>query len=185
MVRKALGQAEEILISLLLVGMTLLVFVEVVLRFVFNTGFLWFQELTLHISAWFVLLGASYGIKAGSHIGVDAAVRHLPDRIQRIAAVIAVLLSLAYCGLFMQGSWVYLRKMWKIQLEMEDLPVPLWLAHSILLIGMALLALRLLQLLWRIIRGDSRGLLFADEAKETMHLAEPENRSGEPGDAAR
>jgi C4-dicarboxylate transporter DctQ subunit len=59
MLIRALNKAEEAIISLLLVAMTLLVFFEVILRFVFSTGFIWSQELTLHISAWFVLFGAS------------------------------------------------------------------------------------------------------------------------------
>jgi len=48
---KRLHKAEEAIISLLLVSMTLLVFIEVVLRFGFGTGFSWGQELTLHLSA--------------------------------------------------------------------------------------------------------------------------------------
>ena len=52
---RIINQIEEAILSLLLVAMTLLVFVEVVLRFGFGTGLSWGQELTLHLSAWFVL----------------------------------------------------------------------------------------------------------------------------------
>ena len=54
-----LNKTEEALIAILLVSTTLLVFLDVVMRFGFNAGFLWSQELTLQMSAWFVLLGAS------------------------------------------------------------------------------------------------------------------------------
>ena len=59
------NKTEEAFIAILLVSTTLLVFLDVVMRFGFNAGFLWSQELTLHMSAWFVLLGASYGLKIG------------------------------------------------------------------------------------------------------------------------
>ena len=72
---RILNRAEEALICFLLVATTLLVFLDVVMRFGFNAGFLWSQELTLNMSAWFVLLGASYGLKMGSHIGMDAFVK--------------------------------------------------------------------------------------------------------------
>ena len=49
MLMRMLNRAEEGVISLLLVAMTLLVFIEVVMRFGFDSGFLWAQELTLHI----------------------------------------------------------------------------------------------------------------------------------------
>lgn len=58
---KFLHRFEETAIGILLVAMTLLVFVEVVLRFVFNTGLFWAQEVTLYMSAWLVLIGASWG----------------------------------------------------------------------------------------------------------------------------
>jgi C4-dicarboxylate transporter DctQ subunit len=172
MLLRMLNRAEEGIISLLLVAMTLLVFVEVVMRFVFDSGFLWAQELTLHLSAWFVLFGVSYGLKVGAHIGVDAFIKKLPEIGQRIFSSIAVLLSLAYCGLFIYGSWIYLAKMKKIQIELEDLPIQTWIAHSILVIGLVFLSIRLLQLLWHIIKGDVTGFSHKTEAEESMHLAE-------------
>jgi len=169
---RMLNRAEEGIITLLLVAMTLLVFLEVVMRFIFNSGFMWAQELTLHISAWFVLFGASYGLKVGAHIGVDAFIKTLPALGQRILSSIAVLFSLIYCGLFIYGSWIYLSKMKKIHMELEDLPVETWIAHSILIIGLTFLSIRLLQLLWHIARGDVTGFSHANEAEESMSLVE-------------
>ena len=163
--------------SLLLVAMTLLVFVEVILRFVFNTGLLWAQEATLHLSAWFVLFGVSYGFKTGAHISVDVLVKKLPPLARRITAGAAALLCLLYCGLFIYGSWVYLKTMHMIEIEMEDLPIPKWIAHSILLIGFVLLSIRLLHLLWRLIRGDADSLLPRGGINEAR-LADEEPAEG-------
>ena len=79
-------QFEEGVLSFLLVFTTLLVFMEVVLRFGFNSGIHWAQEVTLHASAWFVLFGISYGVKVGAHIGVDAVVRLLAPEAKRIVS---------------------------------------------------------------------------------------------------
>lgn len=163
---------EEAIIAILLASMTLLVFGEVVLRFGFGTGLMWAQELTLHLSAWMVLFGVSYGIKVGSHIGVDALVKILPPLARRIVGGIAVAACLFYTGLFIKGSWVYLAKMHKIGIELDDMPIPKWIAHSILLIGMVLIAIRLLMLLWGVFTGKNDGFTLTDEAKESMHLAE-------------
>jgi C4-dicarboxylate transporter, DctQ subunit len=172
MLLRVLNKTEEAVISLLLVSMTLLVFADVVMRFVFNSGLLWSQELTLYLSAWFVLFGASYGLKVGAHIGVDAFIQKLTPLYQRIFSSIAVLLSLVYCGLFIYGSWIYLAKMKKIQIELEDIPIQLWIAQSILVIGLVFLSIRLLALLWRIAKGDATGFSHKTEAEESMHLAE-------------
>jgi C4-dicarboxylate transporter DctQ subunit len=169
---RLIDQAEEAIISLLLVSMTLLVFTDVVLRFGFNAGMIWSEELTLHMSAWFVLFGASYGLKVGAHIGVDALVRVLSPLGQRVLTGIAVILSLLYCGLFIYGAWVYLAKMKKIGIELEDLPIQAWIAHSILLIGFVLLGIRLLELLWKLVTGQASGFGHKDEAAESLRLAE-------------
>ncbi len=178
MLLKMLNRAEETIIGLLLVSTTLLVFVEVIMRFGFDSGFLWSQELTLHMSAWFVLFGASYGLKVGAHIGVDALVKKFPPLLRRITGAIAVILSLIYCALFMYGSWVYLEKMHMIGIELEDMPIPAWLAHSILLIGIIFFSIRLLELLWQIATGKSYGFVHTDEAEESMQLAEELKESG-------
>lgn len=172
MLSRIINKLEEGIISLLLAAMTILVFVEVVLRFGFNTGVLWAEELTLLISAWMVLFGASYGIKVGSHIGVDALVKNLPNKVARIVGAISVIAALTYCGIYLKGSFVYLDKMMQIQLEMEDLPMQRWHAHSILIIGFSLIALRLLTLLWRIIKGEAQGFHQVSEADESLTLAD-------------
>jgi len=122
------------------------------------------------ISAWLVLFGASYGIKKGSHLGVDVLMRILPTGLRRFTSIASVLCALLYCCMFGYGAWIYLRKMYKIGIKLEDIPVTKWAAHSILLLGMVLLFIRLCILLWNILKGKAEGFHLADEAKESMHL---------------
>ncbi|PIE83347.1 MAG: C4-dicarboxylate ABC transporter permease [Candidatus Contendobacter odensis] len=194
---RLINKAEEAIISLLLVATTLLVFIEVVMRFGFGTGLTWGQELTLHMSAWFVLFGTSYGLKVGAHIGVDAFVRTFSRAGQRLLTLVAVSLCLIYCGLFLYGSWVYLAEMYGIGISMEDLEfphwmvaglseeaaetwkiypdeprVPLWLAHGMLLVGFTFLSIRLLELLWSVVTGKATGFHKVDEADESLQMTE-------------
>ncbi|WP_296061192.1 TRAP transporter small permease [uncultured Amphritea sp.] len=187
MVRNFFNQLEEAFLSLLLVSMTLLVFVEVVMRFGFNTGIHWAQEMTLLLAAWFVLYGASYGVKVGAHIGVDVFVKLLPKNAHRFFTILAVALCLIYCGLFLYGSWIYLSKMKMIGIELEDMPVQKWIAMSILLIGFAMLMLRFLQLGWKVITNQTDGFGLTDEAEDSMAIARElqEMEAKEEADKAR
>ena len=169
---KYLERLEENFISLILVVMTLLVFAEVILRFIFGIGFMWMEEVTLTLAAWFVLFGMSYGLKVGAHISVDAFVGILPNRAKRIVTGLALLLSLGYCGLLISGSVVYLAKMRDIGLEMEDLPLQKWQVMSILVGGFLLLGYRLLDLMVGVVRGKVDGFTHADAVPESLHLAE-------------
>ncbi|WP_035252803.1 TRAP transporter small permease [Desulfocurvus vexinensis] len=169
-IRMILNRFEEGVISLLLAAMTLEVFVEVILRYGFNTGLLWGTELTLHLGAWMVLFGASYGIKVGSHIGVDAFLRVQPPAARRVISTLAVLGAMCYCVLVMIGAWAYLAKMYAIGIELQDIPVPRWMAHSILFIGYVMLFARLLELLVRVVTGKADGFKLPDEAKEGIKM---------------
>jgi C4-dicarboxylate transporter DctQ subunit len=120
MVARIASHLEESFLCSLLVLMTLLVFTEVILRFGFNTGLHWAQEVTLHTSAWFVLFGASYGVKVGAHIGVDALIRQLPKKGKRATSYLAIGLCLLYCGLFLYGGYGYISEVWKRGTPMED-----------------------------------------------------------------
>ncbi len=169
---RILNRLEEAVICILLVSTTLLVFLDVVMRFGFSAGFLWSQELTLHMSGWFVLIGASYGLKQGSHIGMDAFVNLFSTGGRKLLSSIGCALCLIYCGLILYGSWIYLKKMHMIGIELEDIAVPAWIAHSILLTGFAFLTIRIFILFYNIVFGDAEGFKHADEAKESMQIVE-------------
>lgn len=163
---------EENFIALLLVSMTLLVFFETVLRFGFGMGLMWAEELTLHLSAWMVLFGASYGLRVGAHIGVDFLVKKFSPSVQRVLGLIMVAAALLYCALFIYGAWVYLGKIYKIGIELNDMSIKKWVAHSILLIGFVLIGIRLFFIAGEINRGEKIMISNHDEAKDAMELSE-------------
>jgi C4-dicarboxylate transporter DctQ subunit len=171
MLKNLIAKAEESFLSLLLVTMTLLVFFEVILRFGFNTGIHWSQEVTLYMMAWFVLFGASYGVKVGAHIGVDSFVKLFPEKIRRAMGLLSVSICIAYCVIFMIGAWNYLAKLKLISLEMEDLEVQRWASESIIFLGFILLIFRFVQLLIKILKGEAEGFAHIDEAEEGLELA--------------
>jgi C4-dicarboxylate transporter DctQ subunit len=168
---RLLHKAEEIILSSFLVMMTLLVFLDVILRFIFNSGIAWLQEVTLYMMAWFVLFGASYGVKVGAHIGVDSFVKLFPKPVRQFIGILSVLICIIYSAIFMVAGWNYLSKLHKIQIQMEDLEIERWLSESIILIGFVLLMLRFIQLLIKIIKGEAEGFSHIDEADESLELA--------------
>jgi len=171
MLANVINKFEESFLSLLLVGMTLLVFSEVVLRFVFNTGISWSQEVTLYMMAWFVLFGASYGVKVGAHIGVDSFVKLFPKKVRVALGLFSVSICIAYCVIFMIGAWNYLAKLHLIHLEMEDLEIERWMSESIIFLGFLFLLFRFFQLFIKILKGEAEGFSHIDEAAESLELA--------------
>lgn len=104
---KVVNRLEETVIAVILGLMTLITFVNVVLRYVFNDSLIWGLEVTLILFAWLVLLGISYGFKVTAHLGVDVLVNVLPWRGRRLLAALAALCCLAYALLLLKGAWDY------------------------------------------------------------------------------
>ena len=98
---------EQSAIAIILGLMTLVTFVNVVLRYVFNTGIIWGLETTAFLFAWLILFGVSHCVKITAHLGVDAITNRLAPRPRRIVALFAAALCVAYGFLLMKGAWDY------------------------------------------------------------------------------
>lgn len=164
---------EEGLITFLMATMTLLTFMQVVSRYVFNYSFAWALELTGVMFAWLIFVGMSYGVRVGAHIGVDAAVKLLGKGAARVVGSIAAVLCIIYALIVTFGGYQYVRKMYDVGILMQDIPIQSWIPRIILPIGFALLAFRFAQVLWRLLSGQEAHLL-GDEAEDALKLKEDE-----------
>lgn len=167
---KILDYLEEWIISLMLFGMTALSFMQVVRRYVFNTGYSWNLELTTVFFGIMIFVGISYGVRVGSHIGVDALVNLLSPSKRRVVSIVAVFLCLVYVGFVLYGASVYVSKIMDIGIEMDDLPIPKWTVLAVMPIGYVLVGFRFLQIFYNLITGKTDSLHLADEAADAMKL---------------
>lgn len=108
----ALAVAEDWFVKLnqwvvigLMATMALLVFVNVVSRYVFNFSIIWVEELTQYQMIWIAYLGAGLALREGRHVAVDTLQDLLPARVRRFvrlliwSAIAAFLVTLTILGL--------------------------------------------------------------------------------------
>jgi TRAP-type C4-dicarboxylate transport system permease small subunit len=93
------------LIALLLAAMVVLIFSNVVLRYVFNSGITVSEEMSRWMFVWLTFIGAVIAIHRHAHLGTDFLVGRLPPGGKRICLVIGHLLMLWVCWLLLKGSW--------------------------------------------------------------------------------
>jgi TRAP-type C4-dicarboxylate transport system permease small subunit len=84
--------------------MVLLVFGNVVLRYVFNSGISISEEGARYLFVWLTFTGAVVAMKEHAHLGVDTLVSRLPAGGKRFCAVLADLLMIGCCVLLLVGS---------------------------------------------------------------------------------
>lgn len=101
---KGLYFFATIVTALCLSIMAILVFVNVVLRYVFNSGITWSSELSTFMFIWLVFLGAVLAYKDNAHLGVDVIVKRLPKKLKFIVFIIAELITMYILWLLFVGS---------------------------------------------------------------------------------
>lgn len=98
-------RAVEGLLVVLLVGMVAMVFGNVMLRWFFDAGIQFSEEMSRFFFVWLTFVGAVVVMREKAHLGVDALVRVLGQRGQFVCMVASDLLVLACCALFFWGTW--------------------------------------------------------------------------------
>ena len=191
--KSIIDSIEETFIVFLLGAMVLITFSQVVARYIFNTGWGSALELTQVLFAWLILFGMSYGIKIGSHLGVDILVRKFSPSVFKFFAIFGGVACIAYGVLFFSSDWIdliggpdkkggayfYWEKIKKIGIGMEsivlpefifgpDERLPRWIAYLMLPVGLALFVFRCIQATIAIVKGDREMIIAAHEAEELL-----------------
>jgi len=151
---RSINRLEEGVLATLLALMTILTFVQVVLRYAFNSGLVWSLEATTYLFAALILFGMSYGVRTQTHIAVDLVIRRLPKRAAKIVNLVAILACLSYALLMLYGSAVFVDRLMILGNHARDIPLPKWLLTVTMPLGFTLLAFRFLEAGWRILRGE-------------------------------
>jgi TRAP-type transport system small permease protein len=95
----------KVAIAICLAAMVVLVFTNVVLRYLFNSGIATSEELSRWLLVWLTFLGAIVALRQHAHLGVDTLVRLLPPRGKLACFVMSYLLMLYVDALLTLGSW--------------------------------------------------------------------------------
>ena len=155
---RVIDRIETLLMVLLLLAMTGVTFVQVVMRYVFNSGFPWALELTIYLFSALVLLGAGNLMKHNAHLGVSAFVQLFSAPVRKGMGLTAALACIVYAVLLAYGSWFYVQRMFQIGIATHDLHLPKWVPLSVLPIGLGIFALRSLQGGWMILTGRRKAM---------------------------
>ncbi len=148
---RLLTRAVEWLLIALLAVMVVLVFGNVVLRYAFNSGIVFSEEVSRFVFMWLTLIGALVVMKDNAHLGMSSVVDRLGETGQRICRFASDALTLACCALLAHGTWK------QVVIGMDNrspvTDVPLGLVYLCLLISSVGMALLLVHSLWRQLAG--------------------------------
>ncbi len=90
--------AELGICVVLLSGMTLLTFLQVVMRYVFSNSLSWSEELARFTFIWMVYLGISYACKHMKHIRIEASLALFPRKWRGVVVILGDVILLCFAA---------------------------------------------------------------------------------------
>lgn len=140
-----LAKIEDAFCAVALLVTSIVLFVNVVLRYVFSASTSWAEELIRYLMIWITFIGGSVCVRKGAHIRMDFLLSMVPKRIGDIITRIVLLISAGFCAaLFVYGCQLV---SFTIELEQTSpaMEIPMWIPYLAIPIGSALMVLRFLQ----------------------------------------
>ncbi len=98
-------KAVEAVLAALMLGMVVMVFGNVVLRYFFNSGIVVSEELSRFFFVWLTFIGAIVAVRDGTHLGMDNIVARLSRRGKLLCLAASQVLILMCCAIMFLGTW--------------------------------------------------------------------------------
>jgi len=98
-------RALDWLLILLLSGMAIMVFVNVIMRYAFNSGLTVSDEMARYFFVWLTFIGAVVGFREYGHMGVESLVAMFGRSGRVICMILTNLVILGVSLLFFWGTW--------------------------------------------------------------------------------
>jgi C4-dicarboxylate transporter DctQ subunit len=177
---KFFDHLEEWLVTFLMGGATLVIFVAVLHRYaagmaipglqdwLLSINMTWAQELTIIMFVWMAKFGAAYGVRTGIHVGVDVLINRLSDANRSKFIIFGLCAGALFTGIvatlgarfvWENGAHHFFTNLLGIAAEgafegptTPDLEWPTWMVYSAIPLGTSLMCFRFLQVMVNFIK---------------------------------
>lgn len=138
-------EAERLICAVLFLGMTLLGFANVVVRYATNYSLASSEELLTNGFLLLTVFGAAIAARQGQHLAVTAVVSMLPRRVGQAVVMLSVVLSV---GLLIASAWLAwgaVAVLYRNGLTSYALRIPMWYYQAAVPFAFLLIAWRFVQ----------------------------------------
>lgn len=146
---KLLDKLEKYFLVSSLVIVVLLIFIQVVLRKVFNYSLSWAEELARYILLYQIWIGASYCVAHDAHIRITMLQKKFSERNQIIIEIIVTVLWTTFSLFLTIKSAELTFNIFKMGQISPAMQIPMGIAYASVPIGCGLMTFRLCQKLLR------------------------------------
>ena len=145
MLKKIWDNLEEFIIVPLIFAMSIIIFIQVIMRYVFQNSLTWSEELARYLFVWLVYFSVSFTARRQKHIRIDAAINLYPKKLRPYVEILSEIIVLAFSiFIAVTGVTVYQKIAWSGQMS-PAIGIPMQIVYAAPMVGMALTAIRQVQ----------------------------------------
>ncbi|MEG0774718.1 TRAP transporter small permease [Clostridium sp.] len=172
-----LFKSIEVLMAIMLGGMIVLVFMNVILRYFFNSGITWSEEMARYLFLWLTFIGAIGAMRDNAHLGVDTIIKRLKPKTQKVVYIFGQLITLAIMIMLAQGSFNL--TLINLDSKASATNLPMYLVYGIGIVASVCISLNILSNIYKAIfvEGAMETLIQLQESEEEA-LVENEDVKG-------
>ena len=136
---------EEYLLVVLMVAEVVVVFAQVVTRYVFHMPLAWSEELARYMFIWLVWIGAAYATKLRKNIIIDVVASKFKGNVKLISEIINFVLFVALMLFMLWTTSTVMMQVYESNSMGTGTHLPMWIVWLSLPLSMALNLLRYTQ----------------------------------------
>lgn len=140
-----LDNIEGYLCKFFLGFFVILLFVQVVMRVVFQTSLTWSEECSRFAFVWFAFLGASYAARLGAHNRVTFQFKFVPKLLGDISQLVADLIWITFNTVMTFKSIETIKDMLEFPFLSPALDLPMHYIYMLFPIAFTLMTIRIIQ----------------------------------------
>ncbi len=148
---------ERIICIFLMSGMTIILAIQVFMRYVVGDSLSWSEEVARYMFIWLIYIGISYGAKMMAHIKIEAALGVFPGPIKPYIVILSDILFLFFSLYVIFYSTKIVEKQLMLGQLSPAVHMPMWMIYSAPAVGFAMTSFRQCQVIIYRIRMLSEG----------------------------
>lgn len=152
---KAKYSFEEIVMGILLIGMSLILFGQILIRVFTGRALTWAEELARYFYVWSVFLSIGCTIANGTILKVDLLLNFFPAKVRNLIYVVLDTLNVALFGFLAYHAVSVVNRVELGHQLSPAMEIPMYIVYYIVPIGFAITSLRSLQQIYLRVTGKS------------------------------
>ena len=138
---------EIYFMCILLTAMTIVMFIQVIARYIFSASMQWPDEFCRYCFVTIVWFGCSYCVRFRSNLRVDSLLHVLPKKAAFFVDILVDIITIAFYVLMSTAAWNVTLNTQKMGSVTPSLEIPQYLLYGLMFLGFMLAVIRGVQII--------------------------------------